>query len=391
MSKFMLNTMKEISSHTTRERKISVIYCLILTALFLNVSPLASFAQKDSLDTPKVYIAAYQGDAPGAFTLIQDDFGAAYAGGTEMYSDTIAFKRGIPFCFAAITKECDAYDWKRANEMIKHGHQILNHTHSHLCGTPQSWCTFGDWDENDFATEIDLSTELIQTNTGAHPAFFIFPFELFTDTMITYVRSKGYAGARAGRQGQLQPYTGVDPFHLNCSGHRPGTPVNDMTQFADRAIKDKGWAVWVMHGVADDSWGALTVEEYRTNIDYLKEKKEQGQLWIATYSDVLWYMTLKDKYTVRIGTINSHKAVEKISFDKVTTAQVYNSDEKLNEKTLQSTSHVKTLTVVVAQTEHTISKIIQKEKPLKYEYRDGKLLIEANPDAGEVIIHYTNK
>jgi len=383
--------MKEKNRYMTREKKTSLMLSLVIPVLFLAVLPLVSCAQKDTVYTPQVYIAPYKGDTRGAYTLVQDDFGAYHARGLEMYSDTIAFNRGIPFCFATITKECDANDWKKANEMIKHGHQILNHSHSHLCGQPQSWCTFGDWDENDFAVEIDQSTELIQTNTDVHPAFFVFPFDLFTDTMITYLAAKGYAGTRAGAQNQLQMYSPLNPLRINYAVYRPDQPYTVFTQFAEQAIAKKGWAVRVMHGVADDSWGALTVEQYRAHIDYLKEKSDQGLLWVATMSDVLWYMTQKAKYQIEVGKENQDQyKIYRFSFANTTTAQVYNQEEKANEKTLQLTSTVKTLTVVIAQGDYKITKITQKDKPLHYEYRPGKLMIDANPEAGEVIVHYTN-
>lgn len=393
MSKFILNTMKEQNRHMTREKKTSQMLCLVLTALFLTVFPLVSSAQPDTVRTPKVYIAPYKGDAPGAYTLVQDDFGAPHARGLEMYSDTIAFNRGIPFCFATITKECDANDWKKANEMIKHGHQILNHSHSHLCGQPQSWCTFGDWNENDFAVEIDQSTELIQTNTGVHPAFFVFPFDLFTDTMITYLASKGYAGTRAGAQNQLQMYSPLNPLRINYTVYRPDQPYAVFTQFAEQAIAKKGWAVRVMHGVADDSWGALTVEQYREHINYLKQKSDQRQLWVATMSDVLWYMTMKAKYDVKIASLKHHfdkqNRVERISFTEVYTNHVYTADEKANEKTLKSTAHQNTLSIVLVQPYYKGGIIAyQKGKLLTRYYSGEKLIIEANPEDGDVTIEY---
>ncbi|MFL5730792.1 MAG: hypothetical protein ACJ75J_14990, partial [Cytophagaceae bacterium] len=106
---------------------------------------------------PKVYIATFKNDAEGAYTLIHDDFGGDWARGIEEYADTMAFNRGIPFCFALISGQCDNKDWKNANQMIAHGHQVVNHSMYHKCGRDLDWCTGGKWDEHDFGVEIDSS------------------------------------------------------------------------------------------------------------------------------------------------------------------------------------------------------------------------------------------
>ena len=67
--------------------------------------------------TGKVYIANFKNDADGAYTLIHDDFGGQWAEGIEQFADTMAYHRGIPFCFALIAGECNASDWKKLRSM----------------------------------------------------------------------------------------------------------------------------------------------------------------------------------------------------------------------------------------------------------------------------------
>ena len=60
--------------------------------------------------------------------------------------------------------------------------------------------------------------------------------------MITYLTSKGYAGARSGVQNQLQMYSPLNPFKINYNIYRPDQPFTVFTQFAEQAIVKKGWS-----------------------------------------------------------------------------------------------------------------------------------------------------
>ncbi|MBY0425684.1 MAG: hypothetical protein K2Q22_08620, partial [Cytophagales bacterium] len=93
---------------------------IVISFVTLTIS-YTSFAQISS-----IYVAPFKNDASGAYTLIHDDFGGSWAHGIHEFADSIAFTRGIPFCFAAIGNECDNVDWQMANTLIGHGHQIVN-------------------------------------------------------------------------------------------------------------------------------------------------------------------------------------------------------------------------------------------------------------------------
>jgi len=217
-------------------------------------------------ESPKLYVSTFKNDAEGAYTLIHDDFGGEWAQGIEQYADTMAFSRGIPFCFALITGQCNEKDWKKVNEMIAHGHQVVNHSMYHKCGKVSEWCTAGKWDEHDFGVEIDSSTNLIKTKTGYHPAFFMFPFDIYTDTMITYLRSKGYAGARAGNNNAIQKAEFEDPLHLNYKPFPPTSSLSDLNGFIDEAMQKKAWAIREVHGVNDGSWVTQNKSRWSWNL-----------------------------------------------------------------------------------------------------------------------------
>ena len=341
--------------------------------LLVLFSFLAAFSQTKNAE---VYIAPFRHDADGAYTLIHDDFGASYARGIEEYIDTMNYNRKLPICFAAITGECDEEDWTKAKEMIGHGHQILNHSMTHKCGQVQSWCTFGNWNEKDFPTEIDKSTALILKNTGKHPAFFIFPFDLFTDTMLTYLEAKKYIGARAGKQNTLNSPVLSDPFLTNFTVFRPGEPVSALNEMAAQAVQSKSWAVRVMHGIEDESWAHISAAEYATHLDFLQAKIKENKLWMATLSDVVTYQYNKEAAVLKVAQQNKEGLPTKISVEL----------KNINLPSGDLMSH-DTLTIVLQQ--KMIPKTIsQSQLYIPFEIRDDKVIFDINLPVNEIVLTY---
>jgi hypothetical protein len=328
--------------------------------------------------TEEAYIAPFKNGARGAYTLIHDDFGAYMARGIEAYADTMAYSRKIPICFAAITKECNKKDWIKANEMIAHGHQIINHSMSHKCGIIASWCASGNWNELDFNVEIDSSTAWIERNTGKHPAFFVYPYDQFTDTMIAYTRHLNYLGARAGKQGSMNPATQLTPFRLNFEMHRPEDKASTLDSFAQVVIANKAWGIRVAHGVGDDSWGSLNPIDYGKHLDALATWSNENQLWVATLSDVVTYQYMKTKYSVYAKQKDGAGRVTRLSFTD--NPAVALPDEKLLSD--------KTVTILVKQKTTSFKEITQGNTHLHITMRGDEMVIQARPDRGDIVIAY---
>lgn len=326
------------------------------------------FLVRVALAQPHLYVAPFRHDAAGAYTLIHDDFGAPYASGIEEYIDTMNYNRKLPICFAAITGECDKDDWTKANELIAHGHQILNHSMSHKCGQPQSWCKVDAWDEKDFPLEIDSSTSMIIKKTGKHPAFFVFPFDLFTDTMIDYLQyTKHYLGARSGKQNELNSAKLDDPFLIRYSVFRPQDQLPVLNEWVDKAIQSKMWAVRVMHGIEDESWAHITAEEYATHLDYVQLQIRQHKLWMATLSDVITYQHNQESTVFTIAEQNDKGQVTKLNFKLKKAKQ---SDDTLLTN--------KIVTVVIQQAAGKPASIMQEGHRVPFDVRDDKLILDVD-------------
>lgn len=335
---------------------------------------------------PTASIATFKNNAKGAYTIIHDDFGGQWAHGIEDHADSMAFNRNIPFTFAAITGECDAKDWQNAKTLISHGHQIVNHSMYHKCGKEVSWCTSGTWDERDFKTEIDKSTELIEKNSGKHPAFFMFPYDLHTDTMINYLKNNGFCGARSGSFGLNEiTKSSSELFDLNFKPFPPNQTLEELNNFCLEAESKNVWAIREVHGVNDESWGSISLENYRSHLDFLKKQSEINLLWVATLSDVLHYTLWRQKIT---PSLILNEKTRKIQIEFISNEIKESIIDKVKWNRLLNTSKIKNLTLVVKNINYPVNQIKQLNLDLPFKIIKDEILMEIDPNLGPISILY---
>jgi PA14 domain/Polysaccharide deacetylase len=264
-------------------------YAYLLASLFS--APLSLLAQ-----TPTASFATWKDNKKAAYTIIHDDYGDVTTPGIQNYADTIAFNRGVKINFGAITSVTEAAGWTDAKRMITHGHEIINHSHSHLCAInpDATWCTPT---YTDFATELGLSTTLIETNTGQRPRFFIHPYDVSNESIHAYLKNIAYLGARAGSQAATNAATFSDYFHLNYFVYEPGFTLAQLNVGMQAAIAAGGYSVQELHGIQDDSWGMVTTANYRSHLNLVKDKMNSGELWASTLGEVVTYRMQRGAYT----------------------------------------------------------------------------------------------
>jgi PA14 domain/Secretion system C-terminal sorting domain/Polysaccharide deacetylase len=268
-------------------------YSLLLATTFLS-TPLLLQAQTP---VPTASFATWKDNKKAAYTIIHDDYGDVTTPGIVRYADTIAFNRGVRVNFGAITSVCDALDWTDAKRLITHGHEIINHSHNHLCAvqTPAStWCTNT---YTDLATELGLSTQLIEQNTNMRPRFFIHPYDLASEPVHNYLRTLGYLGARAGDQAATNPANFSDYFKLNFFVYQPNFSLAQLNEGLLSAIATGGYSVQELHGIDDASWASVTLANYRSHLNLVKDKINSGDIWASTLGEVTSYKTQRTAYT----------------------------------------------------------------------------------------------
>ena len=256
-------------------------------------------------ENPRVSIAPWPGTAVAAYTLIADDFCGGLAG--QNHADTIMANRGMGMAFGAMVASCDDAAWAQARGMISRGHEIINHSWSHMCATTVERCGSGPtYGPEAFAQEYGQSTQGIERNLGVRPTFFIFPYDESTDTARAYLKGLGYLGARAGTKMLLNDDV-FDPFLPNFDvnwpegqkeGQQRGGFVSGLT---DALIaQGNGWGIREMHGV-DDGWGPVALDSMRAHADELKRLVDAGLLWVAPPSEVVKYHDQRNHYGVEIS------------------------------------------------------------------------------------------
>jgi hypothetical protein len=264
-----------------------------------------------SLHSQTSSFATWKDNKKAAYTIVHDDFGN-YVTGIYDQAYPIATARGIKFSFGAITSACDTTEWRKARTMIAAGHECINHSHSHKCGGSAADCTGVDrYGPADFAFELDQSTQLIQTNTGVRPIFFIHPYDSYTTTVLDYLKNNlGYIGSRAGT-GDLNNSNFTNFMNINFLGFDgSASAISSLKASIDDVILAGGYLMREFHGIDDPSFGVISKANYTTHLNYVKTKIDNGSLWVATASEAITYKMQRDAYTIATvynaatGTIN---------------------------------------------------------------------------------------
>ena len=265
--------------------------------------------------TPSTTIATWKNDAKGAYNIIHDDFGDGGVIGIQDYADTMHFNRGLKFTFGAITSACEADPaiYVKAKAMITdHGHEIINHSHTHSCaigsancggtGDNYEWAVAGN--TNAFNIEVDYAHNSIQTGTGYAPRFYIFPYDQFNNDANVYLQSKGYLGSRTGAYNAAADFDfGASalgffktPLVVDVATVGANTNAINLNYWVDQAIANNQWVNRELHNVGNTGWGSVSVANYRTHLNYVKSKVVAGDLWVGTISEILTYQIQKLHY-----------------------------------------------------------------------------------------------
>jgi peptidoglycan/xylan/chitin deacetylase (PgdA/CDA1 family) len=324
--------------------------------------------------TPTIYIAKWKDNAKAAYTLIHDDFGDPSAVGIAQHADTIAYNRGVKFSFGAITSECDSNDWADARRLMSHGHEIINHAHSHLCSHQPGWCTAGLYTPADFAVELDGSTTLIEQGTGYRPRFFVHPFDLSTPEVLARLKTLEYLGARSGAQNVINNSDFKDFFNLNYYVNTPATQLFQLNEAVQAAIISNGYTMWEMHGVADGSWGSVSIANYRAHLDYVKSQIASGNLWSATASEAISYKIQRDAYKAAVVADTAGKKITiRFTGTRPSTAAMLKSPITLN----VNLNGLKLVGKVSAK---------QGSDSLAVKIEGGQIVLHAYPHKGNIVI-----
>lgn len=253
-------------------------------------------------------VTTWRHDAVAAYTIFHDD---TCNGGVDNQFDVAEpalTSRNLVASFGAIAADCEQRDlWDELQILRDHGHEIANHSFSHERLT--------DGDVN-LDQEIDEAHHLLSQNlTDFTPTFFIFPYDAFNDELLERLSALDYLGARAGGRGH-SPGDFSDPFRIQFDVYGPGysvyvessgTPCAEttagedwsetpedcrayiMNQYVEDLIASGGYGIRELHSLENEAWEPIPTAEYEAHLDFLVDKVEAKQVWVATASDAIRY------------------------------------------------------------------------------------------------------
>ncbi len=229
-------------------------------------------------------VSAFRGAAPGAYTITHDDLCDYTIDSLFDIAEPELNARGLHAAFGAIVERCVERDlWDKVNGMIERGHEIMNHSWTHLdIGQGAS-----------ISEQIDQATTVLDENLPSRSNFFIFPYDSFTDEAVARLGELGYLGARAGTKGLNEPdFTDALRVKFDVYGGENSIYESQgdiLKYYVDLAISEHGWAMRELHGIADQTFFPVSVEDYKNHLDYIAAKVESGELLVDTPTNIIRY------------------------------------------------------------------------------------------------------
>src|SRR6266545_904132 len=273
-------------------------------------------------------VATWRANAKAAYTIIHDDLCDPSTFGSFDHADPALVARGLHAGFGANPNTCNtANKWPAVKTLVSHGHDVFNHSWDHACIGDATACGGNRYSAN-LALEINQAGQLIQTQTGIAPQFFIFPYDVCGTTAIAHLQQGGYLGARCGAHGvnpsgftngftvqfdvwgpNFSIYVAAGPCQGKTKPDSASRPSRDLpldcrmyvlNHFVDEAIAKGGWANREMHGFEDNAgaWEPISVSDYTAHLDYVKSKIDAGDLWMEGPTPVVKYRFAREKCTL---------------------------------------------------------------------------------------------
>jgi peptidoglycan/xylan/chitin deacetylase (PgdA/CDA1 family) len=264
----------------------------------------AALGDSDSAEQPAPLtfqideVTSWRGGAKAAYSIIHDDY--PYLDGLPTHYLELN-KRGLRAGLGVIVgaiEEGDHHYYDKLQQMVNEGHEVINHSYSHIDLTKENV----DWDR-----EIDHSTRLLREQKFSVSTF-VFPFDQYNDAIFQRLKGLDYLGARGGRKDEQRVNSAdmvVDdplaPFRVRFDAfyEDPDTGKNTysvygaqddvLEAYLDDAIQKGGWAVRELHGIEDSSWGSVHLAKYTAHLDYVAAKVKSNEVWMDTFSNVNRY------------------------------------------------------------------------------------------------------
>jgi hypothetical protein len=173
-----------------------------------------------------------------------------------------------------------------------------------------------------FFQQLNTAHASIANAVGFDPVYYIFPYDRFTHDANDRLKTLGYIGSRTGWSSPnpgdapfvRSGYNNNDPANIlpdNDGFFRNGVQVFDdyhaglsdngqlgvLNGTLDDAINNGEWCNRELHNVGPTGWGNVSINAYRMHMNYVKQRVDAGEVYMAPASEILTYLLQKAKYS----------------------------------------------------------------------------------------------
>lgn len=229
-------------------------------------------------------------------TIISDD--GVHSTVEELYK--ISLKYGIKFTVAQTIKNIS--ELQRLQELERGDYlEFISHSYSHLNMESE------EISEQVLYHEIVESMQYMEQYFITPQIAFIPPNNQLSEKAYYICKKYFYAIRRWKRElNPLSPVFGVESLNwlnLGCKGIDDVKTTQERNRWVDQCIEQKKWLIEMWHNVdKDTSKGYQTInqEEAEEHAAYIRSKKDEGILWIASFVDATKYILEKQTSSLRI-------------------------------------------------------------------------------------------
>ena len=180
-------------------------------------------------------------------------------------------------------------DWTNLQEAADQGHEIASHTvtHTNMSGMGDSLQTF----------ELEQSKADIEAHiTGQKCITVAYPYCVSAKKSICeqhYIAGRICSGNLISRN----PTDFMNLSSFVCGDQGSTRTAKDFMARARSAIKSRGWAVHLLHGIDNDGgWSPVASEELRASLDSLSANSDK--FWVETFGNVVRYIKERNAVSV---------------------------------------------------------------------------------------------
>ncbi len=262
----------------------------------------------DGVSELNVSISDVYGDAGAIVTVISDDGDFE----TAQNLNDIFGKRNIKCTVAGVVDLVEPHldQW---HILLDNGAiNLVSHSYDHIKMSEDSEISK---DAEKLEHEISDADKWFESNFGNEQIAFVCPENTMCKNGYKILEKNDFWAVRRGSRGYnpLSPKEGQDAgnwFNLKVQGicdNNVDTSVRN--EWIDIAVNDKVWLIEMWHNVKtteDNSYQTILLPDAEEHLDYVADKSEKNEIWVATYDEAVKYIREKQNINVT-AYINGNK------------------------------------------------------------------------------------